>query len=158
MMGQSNANSDLARAIIRESGMSVHQINHGGQRIETWLEPPDQWLDEDVDFLGDREFQYFVWFQGESNRNGYPGYERKLKQILSAVSPDKTTEVIIVGVWMDDEDMTEFRAYQKEMCDRNAHFHYVDSKNCARRDGIHLSAYGQYQLARKIRLLIESLE
>lgn len=165
MMGQSNANSDLARAIRDETQKSIHQINHGGQPIQRWLEAPYRWLDMDLAFLSGRTFPYFIWFQGEANvgageKVGGPPtyYEQKLMTIIDAISPGWTPQVIIVGIWREDMDASGFRIFQQEMCNRHENFHFVDSRELPRSDGVHLTGNGQRMLARRINQLLLTLE
>ncbi|MBN2717777.1 MAG: hypothetical protein JXX14_18150 [Deltaproteobacteria bacterium] len=158
MMGQSNANDDLAAEIAKASGKTIHQISHGGQAIHRWFEDPYNWLESDMAFLGNRTFQYFIWFQGESNLTNRAKYEDMLKQIIEAASPSTAPVVIIVGVWVSDPDPAAFRNYQMAMCDRNENFYFVDSMGCERSDGVHLTRAGQQLLARRISNLIVRLE
>jgi hypothetical protein len=165
MMGQSNANSDLARAIRDETQKSIHQINHGGQPIQHWLEAPYRWLDMDMAFLNGRTFPYFIWFQGEANVGGGEKvggpptyYEQKLMTIINTISSGWTPEVIVVGIWREDMDASGFRTFQQEMCNRHENFHFVDSRELPRSDGVHLTGKGQRMLARRINQLLLTIE
>jgi len=159
MMGQSNADDRLAAEIADATGKTLHQINHTGQPIQHWFKEPYNWLETDMEFLGNRTFQYFIWFQGEANLRNRSGYETLLKQIIAAASPEQEPVVIIVGIWVDsDVDPTDFREDQMDMCDRNENFHFVNSKGCPRSDWAHLSASGRILLAERINHLITTRE
>ena len=157
MMGQSNADRNFARAVADATGLSIHQISHGRQPIAHWFAAPYEWLAFDLDFLGERRFDTFVWFHGESNAESWIAYETRFAEIVAAVSPDRAPVVIVVGIWRDDVDVEGFRAFQRAMCDRHPGWHYVESRDAPRRDAMHLSAEGRALVAERIATLLAGL-
>lgn len=151
LMGQSNAKSALAKQIEITTGEPTISINHGGQAIKDWFVYPFYWINLDIAFLRDRNFDCFVWFQGEADTQPDFMYEVFFRELLEKIGADKDTCVIIVKVYMELWDCTIIRGYQDMLADKETNWFTVDTIDLPRpTDGIHLEETGYVTLAERI--------
>lgn len=159
LIGQSNASTGQAVHIESVTGREVAQINHGGQRIASWLGPTNTWLAMDMEFLNGREPDYIIWFQGESDWNSPEGYEEYFTVIMENINPHNVP-VFVANVHREDpeKDTSVVRRIQQELCAGNANWYLIETIDLERKDGTHLSEIGRNGFAERVLSLIEELE
>lgn len=151
MMGQSNANDELADAIILETGKTIHQINHGGQKIERWVNEPYKWISFDITFLDGRIPKGFIWMQGEANINSNENYEKYFNIIIDSFYHEKDFPVLILETINYNVDCSEIKSIHKRMCDNHDNWYFIETADCERKsDNVHLTENGQLKLAKRI--------
>lgn len=159
LMGQSNATKSLAKDISIVTGKKTDSINHPGQSIPKWFNDDTNYIEADKIYLNNRDVDYFVWFQGESDEvEDTENYELYFNRLLYEMGIGSDTIIIIVQIYIIGIDCEDMRQTQKNIADSMPNCYLIDSKDMTREGCIvHIDDNGKIMLAHKINELITSM-